>query len=253
MINNFSVVVPIQNEANYIPYSFSSIFKLAPYEVVVVISNTTDKSEELIKELWKCSKSKTELRFFNLDDHVIDWNEVVGYKRRYGYQKCNNDIILATDGDMILDSKILNLMSFLEGSIKMLKFGFLDYPFNLKSFMRQAFATITPFKPYSGVYAFSKAAWLETENIEDAKKNKKGEDAHLQLAIERKYKSRYFNTRSLHLRTTETNERDRMRGKNYQSILNASFLRVFATSLFMLRPHMLIGYLEEGRKKNVSI
>ena len=80
--------------------------------------------------------------------------------------------------------------------------------------------------------------------MESARKVVKGEDAHLILSFEKKgFKTKYVPSKTLHLRTAETEFQDWHRGKNYAQQVEASLLRVIITSFAMFRPMMLKSYL----------
>lgn len=245
----FSVVVPVHNEEENIPYSFPSIFSLNPDEVVVIFDRCIDNSPNKVVDIWKIYRRVTNLKSIFVDFDV-DWVERVGFLRRLGYRECRNDVILTTDADIILDRKILDYIKFIDDEVKLVKFGFLDYPYNLKCFLRQLYSTILPFKGYSGLYAFSKRAWLECEDQESARLSP-AEDAHLQLAIERRYRSLHFNTKSLHLRPTEGAASDMKRGWGYAATVRSSPIEVFIMSALMLRPHMFTSYLKWRRRIRV--
>ncbi|MEM2126732.1 MAG: glycosyltransferase [Candidatus Bathyarchaeia archaeon] len=242
---NFSVVIPVHNEEKYLSFSFPSIVALIPDEIVVIFDRCTDNSLSKVIGIYENFGKKTKLKKIFVDFDV-DWIERVGFLRRLGFKECQNDVILTTDADIILDKKISDYIKFIDGDVKLVKFGFLDYPYTLKSFLRQIYSGFFPFKGYSGLYAFSKRAWLECENLEDAKISP-AEDAHLQLSIEKRYRSLHFNTRSLHLRPTEDVASDIKRGWGYAATVKSSPFQVFLMSTLMMRPHTFASYMKWRR------
>lgn len=248
-MKSFSVVCPVYNEEEMIPYTAPSIYDLKPNELIFVLDRCTDRSQEIIEGINK-TLGITTLRLIYVREKS-DYKFHTAFLRRKAYEMASNDIILNTAIDIKLDPRISEYLGYLNQETKLIKFGFYDYPFNIQSFMRQIYSTFTPWKSNSGLYLFSKKAWMETENQEELKLLESSEDTHLIKSIESKYKSRYFNTKSLHLRPTETDERDRIRGVAYRKVLKASSLRAFLTSIVMLRPQLFAAYMR-ARASNIS-
>lgn len=223
---------------------------MIPDEIVIIFDRCTDNSLNRVISIWKKygRKIKLEKIFVDFD---VDWIERVGFLRRLGFKECQNDIILTTDADIILDKRISDYIKFINGDVKLVKFGFLDYPYTLRCFLRRIYSEFFPFKGYSGLYAFSKRAWLECEDLEDARVSP-AEDAHLQLSIERKYRSIHLNTKSLHLRPTEDVASDVKRGWGYAATVRSSPFQVFLMSAFMMRPHAFASYMKWRRAMNIK-
>ena len=243
-MKSFSIVCPVYNEEEMIPYTALSMYNLKPNEVIFVLDRCTDRSQEIIEGINKIY-GKTTLQLLHVREKS-DYRFHTAFLRRKAYEMASNDIILNTAIDIKLDPRIAKYLGYLDQETKLIKFGFYDYPFNVQSFMRQIYSTFTPWKSNSGLYLFSKKAWMETENQEEVKLLESSEDTHLIKSIESKYKSRYFNTKSLHLRPTETDERDRVRGVAYRNVLKASPLRAFLTSMVMLRPQLFVAYMQSA-------
>jgi len=243
----FSVVMPVHNEEQVLPYTLPSVFALKPDELIFIMDRCTDNSLNTIMDMFKASQLRT-----NIDIHFIEAQMDYLYRpaglRRLGYAKATNDAILNVSADIVLDPIIKKHILDLDMGVKMVRFGYLDWPYNLRCFLRQIYSRYTPFKSMSGLYAFSKSAYDETEDLEDLKKQF-SEDTHLIMAVESTYKTRYYNTKSFHLRTDESVEYDVQRGINYQRTMQMHPLKAFLYSMGMLRPHLFLSYVRyrDGR------
>ena len=242
----FTVVSPMHNEAENIAIWMESLDKLLPDEVIIILDRCTDETETKIKTIYESTKPDYELR-------LIPYNKPSTYTmraahlRRLAYKEARNDIILNTGADLIHDPKIREHIQKIDKDTRLIKFGYLDYPYNLQSFLRQLYSKYTPWKSHSGLMAFSRKAWLETENQQTVKTIHSSEDTHLIRAIETRYHSRYYPTKTLHLRPTETPGRDYQRGINYQDQLKIHPIRALLTSIMMLRPQFFLGYIHRRR------
>lgn len=246
---SFSVVVPIHNEVSYLPGFMDSLRDLKPDEAIFILDRCTDGSTEYVKRRI-LTLPLIKSRVVEVSDKDGDkWKRRVGYLRRLGYHLTSNDIILTCDADMILDPTIAQYTKLIDNKVKYVGFGYFDKPLNIKSILRNLYPVILPIEPYSGLYLFSQKAWVETEDLDEARK-KGAEDAHLKLAIESKYMTKHVITKTRHLRSNETIEHDKMRGRNYALTVKAPLWKVTLMSLAMLRPHMLLEYLKT--KKNQS-
>jgi glycosyltransferase involved in cell wall biosynthesis len=242
----FSVVVPIHNEIQYLPGFMDSLRDLTPDETIFILDRCTDGSYDYVSKRSK-NLPFTETQILRVsEEDGTNWHRRVGYLRRLGYYLAKNEIILTCDADMILDPNIAKYSKVLDDQTKYVGFGYFDKPLNIKSILRNLYPVILPIDPYSGLYMFSRQAWLETEDLEEARQMG-AEDAHLKLAIESKYKTKHYITKTRHLRSNETIEHDKMRGKNYALTVNAPLWKVTLMSLAMLRPYMLLEYLKTKR------
>jgi len=69
----FSVVVPIHNEAKYLPYSLPAIYRLEPDEVILIFDRCTDESLEISKNISEKFGNKSETRYIELNKPSMDW------------------------------------------------------------------------------------------------------------------------------------------------------------------------------------
>jgi glycosyltransferase involved in cell wall biosynthesis len=246
---SFTVVLPIHNEASMLPYTLRSIFDIQADEIIFGVDRCTDESEDLIldaaKHLHHQHKGSLILRRFTEKDGD-GWGFRPAYLRRELYRMSSNDVIINTSADLRLDPNIssyLNLIS--NNNYGLLSFHYYEVPWNIQCFER---ALITRFMPgFTGLLAFSKQAWLETEDIEELKKVKLGEDTHLQLAIKNRYHVKHIHSKSLHLRPNEEKSDHYLRGTIQWDRLHNPAWKTFLHSAVMLRPAVIAGWRHARR------
>jgi glycosyltransferase involved in cell wall biosynthesis len=240
----FSVVMPIHNEEHNLLFSLSSLFRLDPDEVVFVMDNCIDRSRQLIEAYAKEIDYKGNLKFLEVRDIPKDWNYRVAYLFRLGYRASRNDVILTTAADIVLDQKIRNYIDkFGKNNVKIVSFGLKPYPLDRVYFARKIISLILPRSTFSGVFLFSRDAWLENEKEEDAKKVFRAQDTLMFRSIRRKYPARHYWTKSLHLRSrTGESNYYYTRGLVSYQVTKRSSLFVFISSIVYLHPKMFVGY-----------
>ena len=244
--------MPVHNEMDFLKYSLPSIFELEPGEIIILLDRCTDDSKCTIKYISKKYKKEEITKLIEINEFSPEWNKRSAFLRRHGFSLSSNEIILNTDADLILDTKIKNYISKLnDPQIGLIGFGFIDYPYNIQSLSKTIISKLTPFSGYAGLYAFNKSAWEETENIDSLKKVSRSEDTHLRLSIMKKYTTLHFNTKTLHLRPAESIERSYMRGVMYWELLKYPLWKMIIYSILTFRPAALKGYLHQKKKTNV--
>ena len=248
----FSVVLPIHNEEQYLPYSLPSIFRLDPDDVILLFDRCTDNSIRVAKALAKNMKKTKITNFILIEDPATEWNFRSAYLRRYGFDLARNEIILNVDADIILDPNIKqHLRELSKNNVALISFGFFDYPFTIQRFMQKILSKISPYTVFIGQYAFLKSKWKETEDIEHLKTINRGEDTHMYLSIRKKYNTLHKTTKSIHLRPTENFQRHFLRGVAYWELLKAPLWRIILHSFVNLRPAAIIGYLHARIRDNI--
>ena len=89
-----------------------------------------------------------------------------------------------------------------KNNIKLVSFSKIPYPLTFKGMMDRLGHTIYKHPSFSGLYAFSKKAWEETEDIEDLKKIPRGEDTHLHADLTKKYSALFLSGLRINILTT---------------------------------------------------
>ena len=101
MKDHYSILIPIHNEANSIPYLLKELKPYAKngHEIIIINDGSTDKSIDLLNQ---CD-------FINLLS--LEKNKGKGTAVRYGLSIAKNDSIITFDGDMeLLTKNISRLM-----------------------------------------------------------------------------------------------------------------------------------------------
>lgn len=241
---NFSVVVPIHNEAKYLPYSLPAIYSLEPDEVILLFDRCTDESLSVAKDISQRLGIKSKTIFVELNESSQEWNFRVAFLRRYGYRMAHNDTILTTDADMILDCDIKNQIQKIgKNGVALVSFGYYIYPYTIQFFIESLIFKIFPIMEFTGQYAISKRAWLETEDEESVKKVYRSEDIHLCLSIIKKYRRLHIKTKSRHLRPDESRIRHYRKGFLYWDVGHNPAWKMLLYSILYLRPEGMAGYL----------
>jgi len=246
-------MVDSYNEEEYIPYSLPAIFRLEPDEVVLIFDRCTDRSMDVAKKIAQKFECESSTKFVELNESSPDWNFRLAFVRRHGFRLARNSVILNTDADMILDKNVKKeIRKVGKNGIALVSFGFFDFPYTIQCFTRRIISTISPITGFAGQYAFSKKAWLETEDQESVKKVRRSEDTHLRLSLLKKYKIVHVNTKSIHIRPNETKKRHYLRGVIYWELVHYSLWGMFLHSIINLRPAAMAGYLH-ARSSDVSV
>jgi glycosyltransferase involved in cell wall biosynthesis len=253
----FSVVMPIHNEERNLRFSLPSLFGLGPDEVIFVMDNCTDGSMQLIEHYVKEINFNGNIKFLRVQSIPKDWNYRVTYLFRLGYRASRNDAILTTAADIIMDQDVRKYIEqFGKNNVKIVSFGLKPYPLDRVYFARKLVSVILPRSTFSGVFLFSRKAWLENENEEDAKKVYRAQDTLMFRSIRRRYPARHYWTKSLHLRS-RTNESNYYysRGQVSYQVTKRSSLFVFLSSIVYLHPKMFVGYrhAKQMKIKRVSL
>ena len=242
----FTVVSPIHNEENMIPMTLPSIYDLKPNQVMLIFDRCTDHSLPAAKQIADKLDSDEVTDLVVVNHSSPDWKFRSAYLRRRAYQVAENDTILNTSADLQLDPKIRSHLNLLN-RYKLMSFGYFDYPWTIQCFLRHIISEVMPLKGFGGLLAFSRKAWLETEDLEDLKKQPRAEDTHLQMAISSKYPRLHINTRSLHLRPNENRLDHYNRGQAQWVTQRKTPLSAFIHSVFMVRPAVFTGYTHARR------
>lgn len=254
----FSVILPIHNEKKHLALSLPSIFKLKPDEIIFLFDHCTDGSKKLAGRI---------IHKFNFWDKCTliippdspDWKNRIAFLRRYGTNKAQNDLVLFTAADMILDPQIKKYFELLgKHNIQLLSFMHIDYPVNWRNLIKRVMITsrlaVYPTQRWlAGVMYYSRQVAEELEDMESIKNCVSGEDTHLHHAIQTKYRSCCLNTKNLHLRPRGTSQ-DYMCGGLYWSVTRRSLFVTLCSTLFFLRLNLWRGYVHErfGRGNNES-
>jgi glycosyltransferase involved in cell wall biosynthesis len=240
----FSVVMPVHNEEKFLPYSLPSIFRLKPDEVILIFDRCMDRSIEVAKKIAEKFGYLQQTKLIELNKPSPKWRFRVAFLRRYGFKMAENDVILNTDADTLLDEKISEYVPLVgKDEIALVGFGRISYPFTFQNFIGRLVYTFIPKIGFVGLYAFSKKVWLEAEDQDAVKKILRAEDTYLHQSISKKYRTKFIKTNTLHLRPKETAEMHLIRGTTYWTVQHNPLWKAILHSIIYFRPLILVGYL----------
>ena len=283
----WSAVVPIYKEVELMKRSIPSYFACEPDEVLICIDDPVPD-----KRVITIFKAIDEI-YPDVNGRIIRVSKDHDYKchqawvRRKGFLESKNEIILTGDIDLVLKKKAIYkaLRVMKEGmcnGIGLVSLNKFRYPHDLRGFvyalieqfMRQIlhgmFDPVMTTSTFTGLYTFSKSAWLETENQEELKKmiNPKqilrgdlftekevaifdyaGEDTFLRDAMIKKYKAIYLREiGAVDLRIGIENLPYIQYHKGaYFADRGRSFLVSFARAVLRLQNFYLLGFIDRKR------
>lgn len=245
----FSIVCPIKDEANLMPLTLPSFYKLQPSEVILCLDKPAPKqvliTAQIVATVWDAQKITRMIEV----PHNSDYAFQQAWIRRKGFMEAKHDCILTTDIDLILDPRIRNYLHLVKGEIGLVSFNKIGYPPTFRLALANLIARFYKLKGtqgFTGLYGFSKKAWLETEDIEHLKKQlTRGEDTHLHHYMKKKYKSRYImGLRNYCLQPTESRQYQIMQGANTWTTRKTPLWKFLVSTILYVRPYALIGYLQ---------
>jgi hypothetical protein len=242
-MNDFSVVIPIKDETDLLPYSLPSAYMLEPDEVIL----TMEPNEDTIKTAKKISAKfkHIETKILVLNEETPSWRDRHAYARRKGFMKCRNDTIVTVDIDKVVDPKVKEHLHLIgKNNVGLISFIELPFPFDLRRYVAAFIQKIGYRDSFTGLYAFSKKAWIKTEDKSKAKRITTSEDTQLHEGIKTKYKTIFVsNTKNILIRPKES--------KRYQILMGVerrrhgdSFLKLLVSSILFLRPLNIVGFLK---------
>lgn len=222
------------------PLTLGGVYAVKPTEVIFTLDRCTDRSERIIEKVARNFEAETKILVKSSEDGR-DWRFRSAYLRRDAYQRAQFDTILNTSADLALTTEINRYLPLVGKKFGLISFGYIER-WNLFFFVGRLKNIITPNRGFAGLLAFSKKAWLETEDLEDLKKIPRGEDTHLKLAISSKYKIAHRLTHCIHLRPRTTFWNQYYTGVAYWQQLQTPPWKMFLHSLFFVKPATFAGY-----------
>jgi hypothetical protein len=241
--------MPVHNEQDNLLFSLPGIFALGPDEVVVVLDRCSDESRKVIEVAAERLGYAGNLKLIEVSGDFPDWRYRVARLFRMGFKAARNDTILTMAADIIPDKKIVDYVPTIESSdVKLVSFGLKYYPVSMVYFVKRLVTLVFPARGFSGVFLFSKRAWMETEDAEKVKRIAKAQDTFLARSIAGKYSTKHVWLNVLHLRVRRDAKDQYMRGVTAYQITRKSLPAVFASSIIYLSPMMLKGYIDAMAK-----
>ena len=242
---NYSVVMPIHNEATMLPLSLPSVYNLRPSEVILIFDNCVDESEQVAKKIIK--KHDPQNRITTCINDVtkeVEHKFRIAYLKRLGMDTAACDVVLSTDADIVLDPKINQHIEQIK-QFPFMSFEHFDFPVNWRTLIKRAlrFIPLWTADKLSGIYAVDLKVRAECEDLEKVKSIEQGEDTLMQQCIRTKYPTKFFHVKNIHLRPKEDSARHYRRGKYYWKTAKRGFLKTIASAVISGRFNLIRGYI----------
>jgi len=242
---DFSVVIPVHNEAEFLPYSLPSVYQLNPSEVVLLFDRCTDNSEAVARKIAERWGYSGRTRFVPINDEAGWWTFRIAYLRRLGFSVARHNFILSVDADMILDPEIKQHFPLItQEDVGLLCFEYLEYPISFRNLLKRFYESLKlPFPWLSGVILFSRQAMIRTEPLLEVMKIPYSEDTFLHDSIRTKYRTKMFLSKCLHLRPRK--QTHYFTGQLFWKVAKRSFLITILNAVALLRLSQIKGYIHE--------
>jgi hypothetical protein len=238
----FSIVCPIKDEVDLIPRTLPSFYSIHPDEVVLCLDKPASRRvvkviDEIVRKLHKESITK-----------VIEVERNPRYRfhqawvRRQGFRAARNDALLTLDIDTTIDPRLAEYLHLLRGDVKLVSFA--KFSLTWHASIAYLIHRIYRFKSFTGLYLFSKAAWLETEDEETLRRIPRSEDTYLHDSLTRRYRDIFVpGVRNIVLRPKESRKYQFLMGWSRWRIKRTPIWRVVVSTFLYFRPLMIVGYL----------
>jgi glycosyltransferase involved in cell wall biosynthesis len=242
---NFSVVMPIHNEADLLPLSLPSVYRIMPSEVILIFDNCIDESEEVAKKIIRKYDPLHRITICISDiPKEIEHKFRLSYLMRLGMDSSSYDVVLVTAADIMLDPEIRNLMEQIK-HFPFLSFEHVDFPVNWRTLIKRGLRFVPLWKSdrLSGIYAVDLNVRVECEDPEKVKSVEQGEDTLMQQSIGAKYPTKFFHVNNIHLRPKEDSARHYRRGKYYWKTARRGFFKTVLSAVMSGRHNLIKGYI----------
>lgn len=270
---SFSIVIPIKDEVELIHRCLPSYFELQPFDLVCCLDEPPDP--RVVQAIWTVAEN-----YPNVWARIITvpkdpaWKFHQAKVRRTGFGAASRDLILTGDIDLLVNKACLQAVNTLAHQVKkrvgLVSVSKFYYPHSFRE-LWQAFITrllrrikiaLKKHGNFSGLYAFYRPYWRETEpedilkQVHDQKRSKKidpngycGEDTLLRQYMETRYRTIFLATEGgIGLRGAVSNDGIVQFAIGlYFASERKSVLGVLARTFMYLRPMYLVGYLWSRR------
>lgn len=161
---DFSVVIPVHNEAAMLACTLHPLYRLKPREVIFVLDRCTDSTERAINAFWK-KYDFGEVKLVLLKVRKKSrWRLHLNFLYNLGIRKAKSKIVLLSQADILHDYVKIrkNIKEALNG---MISFAVLEHPHSAPwnhfiTKILQNFGDLFGVQPFSGVVAFGKEHYM---------------------------------------------------------------------------------------------
>ena len=237
-----SVVCPIKDENYLIPLTLPSFYSIDPDEVILCLDKPAP--QKVVKAINVVTRvlGVTDITRIIEVERNPEYRFHQAWVRRQGFRAARNDTILTTDIDIVLDPKMKEYFHLLKGDVKLVSFA--KFSLTWHGMIAYLVQKIYRHKSFTGLYMFSKKAWLETEDEDSLKRIPRGEDTHLHSYLTKKYRDVFVSdVKNIVVRPKESRKYQYLMGWNRWAIRKTPLWRVLTSSFLYFRPFMFVGYL----------
>ena len=184
---DFSVVIPVHNEAEMLRRTLPSIYRLDSREAVFILDRCTDSTKEVIRNFWgKQGSDKTKLVLLEVKEKST-WRIHLNFLYDLGIRNATSEVVLLSQADIIHD--YTTIKSNLEWALNgMVSFAVLEHPHisPWNHFVTKTLQTVGGFlgvQRFSGIIGMRKSHYLGCPLTSDDSLNF---DTQLQINFEKK-------------------------------------------------------------------
>ena len=214
-----SVVMPIHNEEDLLPYSLHSMLGAPVHEFIFVLDRCTDRSAEIVSRFAARMQGcrileKSETKWLNPAAEAYD----------FGAEHATGDWIYFIDADVVVDKRVFDPKHWQKGNA--LRFRYYNYDIRgvrIRWAYEKILLTITEMLGistghFATVVAFKRDQWMRTrhesppENIEGLRKNPRLVLRGIMMREHERRFARIADTSCLHLRPKTTASEQELQG-----------------------------------------
>lgn len=244
-----SVVMPIHNEEDLLPYSLHSMLNAPVSEFVFVLDRCTDGSKEIVSRfaslVGKC-------RIF--EKNQSSWLNPAAEAYDFGARYATGEYIYFIDADVVVDNRVFDPNHWRKGNA--LRFRYYNYDIHgvpIRWAYERVLLKITEnlgisTGHFATVIAFKRDEWLRTrresppENIEGLRKNPQLVLEGIMMREHERRFARIADTCCLHLRPKTTASEQQLQGIA-RYVLGYHVWKVVLHSVMYFQIHTLIAFL----------
>jgi len=275
MMMKYSIVCPIKDELELIPKTLPSFYAVNPSEVILCVDNPPNREvTDLIEKVATEHNAHNKTRVLAVAKNP-DYKYHQAWVRRSGFLAAQNDRILTTDIDLIINKNVLNALRLIGrdniGLASVSKFRYPGTPLKLlrlwgttiivkyihilaKAYRGHHIATTN----FTGLYAIWRPFWLDSEPPEELKKLRSskthlaldsdwvaGEDTFLKDHMILKHRYIYLPHIGGYVLSDPCEDRRMVQFNKgiYFALQGRNLLGALTRTLFRLQPHYLRGHL----------
>ena len=239
-----SVVMPIHNEQEYLPYSLNALVKAPIDELIIVLDRCTDRSKQILENV------KFPYKTVIIEKTWKNWRFPIAENFELGFSKARGDYLYTMAGDFVLDYKgQFNLNYFKNADILAYFYWNFDlHKYKLRqwysNFLKKYLAGKTsniPLKRTSGHIGFKREVWEKLHFRDVASED--GE--FLRRALDNGFKFKYVpNLNNYHLRVDYSKEEQMFRGFLFAH-RRVHRIRILLHSFINFCPYVWVAYQRE--------